>query len=148
LPTAGRPAELAHWQKRGRKYSSPPVVTAILQFEDAFETWWAELLQQSQAAKDGGVLQYGGTNGIISILLLLCWWGRAVAHGAEAKTLRWTAWHKCVVEVRDELGKVARKCIKRPLQVEETTLPTSKRYVELAKVRGHTNNYHSIFRRV
>jgi hypothetical protein len=80
------------------------------------------------------VLQYGGTNGIISILLLLCWWGRAVANGADAKTLRWAAWQKSVVEVSDELGQVARKSLKRTLTVEENTLPAAKRYVELANM--------------
>jgi hypothetical protein len=130
LPTAGRPDEMSHWQKRGRKYTSPPKITAVLKFEEAFESWWKEIRERAEQSKDGGVLRYSGANGIILILLLLCWWGQAVADEAGAKTRRWSAWNKHVVEVLQEFNKITTSGRKRLLAVDDDASPSLKRCVE------------------
>jgi hypothetical protein len=99
----------------------------VLRFEEAFDEWW--VLLQTSAGKNGGVLRYSGTNGILSIMLLLCWWGRAVLVGAKAQTRQWQTWNKYVAEVRRAFDGISESAHKRTLTIDDSQWPAAKRYV-------------------
>jgi hypothetical protein len=112
----GRPAEFSWWAKRARKYSMPPSVDNVPSFATAFNTWWSQMKVDGE---DGwGVLRVGGPNGILVVMLLLCWWGR------EVVTPQWKA---AVDDVTACLDKMSNG--KRASGAAEPSARKSTRYV-------------------
>ena len=70
LPAAGRPEAVGWWIKRHRKYGIIPPIDDVPAFSTQYIIWWGKMRTDT---KD--VLRVGGTNGFLSVMLLLRWWG-------------------------------------------------------------------------
>jgi hypothetical protein len=73
LPAAHRPEALAWWIKRHRKYKLAPPIENLSVFTAQYGLWWGRMTN----LEDKGAMCVSGTNGFLSVMLLLRWWGGA-----------------------------------------------------------------------
>lgn len=98
--------------KRACNYSSPPPIKDLGAFECQFVSWLAQMKANS-VEKDK--MKVGGINGFLSVMLLLCWWGREVVAMSTP-----SGWADSVQNVLGHLERMLSRPIKRKLASPET----------------------------
>lgn len=90
LPAAGRPKEVGTWISYARSSTFRPEVT-LPRFAEEFAEWWRSMQPEGRKALDDrfislskpartdwGELKISGPNGIVSVVVALAWWRKAV----------------------------------------------------------------------
>lgn len=69
-----------------RQYDKPPVINDPEEFGMAVSAWWAAMKpgEDSEIQDAWAKTRKGGPNGLVSLLMLLLWWGRSAKNGPRA----------------------------------------------------------------
>lgn len=103
---APRPTEISEWIKggRGKKSKKSPVVSDVAKYTRSWDLWWDSLQLEWRKRdnngrwrfdvgygddSDWGVLDCYGTNGLVSTVAGLYFWGVAQLLGTEEQRARW-----------------------------------------------------------
>lgn len=95
-----RPAEWKTWTGR-RAHDKPPTFDDPEDFGIAVNAWWSSMKGVGSSEHDSREkMRKSGPNGLVSLLLLLLWWGREALKGPSAfKGDSAPLWHNVVGEV-------------------------------------------------
>lgn len=88
LTTASRPAEVARWIARARKYDRPPTIDDLVAYGEDMRAWytaampkwrqgdfeWPLLRVAPNGLADWYSIRRGGANGIVVFVIALSWW--------------------------------------------------------------------------
>ncbi|PPQ80261.1 hypothetical protein CVT24_006601 [Panaeolus cyanescens] len=85
LPATGRPPLISKWIKNARSEKWLPKKFNVKQYQEVFTSWWASLqpawriengrIVEERLEGDWGILKMSGTNGIVSVVAALFFWG-------------------------------------------------------------------------
>lgn len=136
-----RPSEWPAWankgHNKGRAHENPPFIDDPADIGIQICKWWDSLKPTKTDGVDAWAnVRKGGKHGLISLMMLMLWWGRAAAPGPAAfRSDSRAEWLSLVQEVTRAIDKMMEAMnhdvgSKRPL-IETSHLPAAKRYVFL-----------------
>jgi hypothetical protein len=114
---ASRPEEWSKWvvKTRGgdRPYQDPPTITDAAEFGHAFIKWWNAMQPVFRQAAEGmprplytppatdswASLQRAGPNGLVTVVTLLFWWGKALTTRSRWQEDSGSSWKEVVNDV-------------------------------------------------
>lgn len=131
-----------------RNYQCTPSIVDAAEFGTALQGWW-NCIQPSFRKSDSGIptavyscpmgdqhawdsLRKGGPNGLISLLMLLLWWGQALAKQSQWQIDSTSDWNHMVLDVTKCLNTM--KDLNGPASLKRKAATTSqdkekKRYI-------------------
>jgi len=106
LSPSNRPTAVSEWIGRARPSTWRPVIKNLPQYEVLFWAWWLDI-QPDWRLEDGKLvserlvgnwepLQLPGTNGIVSVMVALFYWGLEVLEDAGGQAGWLTAVEECL----------------------------------------------------
>ncbi|KAF6745137.1 hypothetical protein DFP72DRAFT_1077736 [Ephemerocybe angulata] len=132
LPVKLRPEEWVQWTHKGKQglrfHDKPPFVADPLEFGIAIRKWWVSIQPAFRGPSDGPMplpvystaastiqswseVRKSGPNGLLSLLMLLLWWGRAasayVSQWEEDSRGSWAAVVQDLSQCFDEFLKLS-----------------------------------------
>ncbi|KAF9490139.1 hypothetical protein BDN71DRAFT_1400516, partial [Pleurotus eryngii] len=90
--TDKRPPQIARWFSYGRLYTTDPPIPDMEEYESSVQAWWTFLqptwctssrplplpTYSPPPGSDWAKLQLSGPNGLLLVMMLFVWWGRAL----------------------------------------------------------------------
>lgn len=121
-----RPAEWRAWASAARSHEKPPSFDDPEDFGIAVNAWWTSMKAERLGTHDAWAkIRKSGPNGLVSLLILLLWWGREAMKGPVAfRGDSSPLWHSTVADVcavLEEMGAEVPRSADAPV---DSTTPT------------------------
>jgi len=110
LGPTDRPAAVTEWIRRARSSTWRPVIKDLAAYESTFGKWWLGIqpdwrledgeLVREHLVGDWEPLQLPGTNGIVSVVVALFYWGLAVLEAGHGRDGWLSAVEDCLAAFR------------------------------------------------